>query len=627
MKTFVNILKWIGITVLALLIIGVIVYAFLPKGPRDLMEYTDRTKKPRNLFVAENYAVVAGTPWATEAALGVLNRGGNACDAAVAALLMLNVTHGEAASFAGVAPVMLYDSGSGDVRSYIGAGKAPMAATIEKFRDAGYENVPEFNIWNQLVPASPDVITTLLTDCGSMSFGELAEPAIQLAREGFPAHPIIVRNLNFSAIERLGFTFLMPSTAEIYLRGEWWRPIHLHDRMRFPELANSLEELAQAEQTVLAAGGTREEGLAAVRDYFYKGPIAEKIVAFHQQEGGFFTYEDLATYSGGWEEPLTGSYGPYTFYGNGTWSQGIMEPLILQILEGIDLKSMGHNSPEYIHTVTQAIELAMADRDTYVADSAFVDVPLDVLLSKEYATQRRTQMTDHAFVDLPTPGEIPGYGGSPASFSPVPVTATDWRALTDFAIGQDTSQLVVVDAQGNAVVITPSDFPKSPMLPGTGINLGDRMTQFRLDPEHINALEPGKRPRITPHAVVVFKDGKFFMAYSTPGGDMQAQALVQVFLNMEVFGMDIQQAISAPRFYSISAPSSFSPHEFTPGGLRLEADLYASVADELSGLGYVVQEDPVWDKDFGAVGAILIGPDGRLYAGADPREETTAGGK
>lgn len=502
-----------------------------------------------------------------------------------------------------------------------------MAATIEKFHAAGYEVVPDFNIWNQLIPASPDVITGLLTDCGSISFGELAAPAISLAREGFPAYPIIVRNLDFSTIERLGFSIIMPSTAEVYLRGEWWRPIHLHDRMQFPDLASSLEELASAEAAVLQAGGTREEGIAAVRDYFYQGPIAEKILAFHQEEGGFFTAADLAGYTGDWEAPLVGHYEDYTFYSNGTWSQGVMEPLILEILEGLDLASMGHNSPQYIHTVTQAIELAMADRDTYIADPAFVDVPLEILLSTEYAANQRARMTDRAFGELPAPGLIHGYGGNSGK-TPQPSGATfRISSLTDFSIGQDTSQLVVVDKQGNAVVMTPSDFPKSPMLPDAGINLGDRMTQFRLDPNHVNALEPGKRPRITPHAVIVFKGGKFFMAFSTPGGDMQAQALVQVFLNMDVFGMDLQSAISAPRFYSISAPSSFSPHEFTSGGLRLESDLYQQVADELSALGYLPGEDPVWDKDFGAVGAIMLGSDGSLYAGSDPREETTAGGK
>lgn len=641
MKIIKRVLATVGLTLLGLIVLALIIYAFLPKGPRDLMEYTDRTKTAKELLQVKEFAVVAGTPWATQAGYAVLAGGGNACDAAVAALLMLNVTHGEAASFPGVAPALYYNAQTGQVQSYIGAGKAPMAATIEKFRQAGYETVPEFNIWNQLIPASPDVIISLLSDCGTRSFSELAAPAIALAREGFPAHPIYVRNLEFSVFERIGFTFLMPSTAYNYFLGEWWRPIQLHDRVRFPELADSLAELASAEKVVLEAGGTRQAGLWAVRDYFYKGPIAKKIVAFHQKEGGLFTYEDLATYTGGWEQPVVGSYGPYTFYVNGAWSQGIVVPLVLQTLEGIDLQSLGHNSPQYIHTVTQAIELAMADRDTYVADPAFVEVPLETLLSKEYAAGRRGQLTGKAFFNLPAPGVIPGYGGQP-DLASAPRCGASWLVgnrmavepagvggafLADFTAGQDTSQLVVVDGQGNALVVTPSDFPKSPMLPNSGLNLGDRMTQFRLDAKSVNGLAPGKRPRITPHAVVVFKDGKFFMAYSTPGGDMQAQANVQVFLNMVVFGMDLQQAVSAPRFYSISAPSSFAPHEFTPGGLRLEADLYAQAAQALADLGYVTLEDPAWDKEFGAVGTIMVGPDGFYYAAADPREETTALGK
>lgn len=625
LKRIKKVLKIVGLSLLGLIVLALVGYALLPKGPRDIMEYTDLTKTQKPMLQAENFAVVAGTPWASQAGYDVLSRGGNACDAAVASLLMLNVTHGEAASFPGVAPTLYYNAQTNEVKSYIGAGKAPQAATIEKFHQAGFENVPDFNIWNQLIPASPDVIASLLSDCGTLSFSELAAPAIAMAREGFPAHPIYVRNLNFSIFERIGFTILMPSTAYNFLRGEWWRPIYLHDRVRFPELANSLEELSGAEQDVLAAGGTRLEGIAAVRDYFYKGPIAERIVAFHKQKGGLFTYDDLASYIGDWEQPITGSYGPYTFYSNGTWSQGAMVPLILQILEGIDLKGMGHNSPQYIHTVTQAIELAMADRDIFIADPAFVNVPLDVLLSKEYAAERRARMTGRAFFNLPAAGVIPGFGGNTAA--PQSQQQLNLTALANFSPGQDTSQLVVVDAQGNAVVITPSDFPKNPMLPNSGLNLGDRMTQFRLDPAHINALQPGKRPRITPHAVIVYKDGQFFMAYSTPGGDMQAQANVQVFLNMVVFGMDVQQAVSAPRFYSTSAPSSFSPHEFTPGGLRLEADLYSQVSEALKALGYAPQEDPAWDKDFGAVGAILLGPDGKLYAGADPREETLALGK
>jgi gamma-glutamyltranspeptidase/glutathione hydrolase len=619
-----RILKGIGLGLLSLILAALIVYAFLPKGPRDLMEYTDTTRTEKQLLRADEFAVVAGTPWATEAGYRVLERGGNACDAAVASLLTLNVTHGEASSFPGVAPTLYFNAQTGEVRSYIGAGKAPAAATIEKFKERGFETVPELDLWAQLVPASPDVIIGLLTDCGTLSFSELVQPAISIAREGFPAHPIIVRNLDFSLLERIGFAVLMPENTKVYLRGEWWRPVHLHDRMIFPDLANTFEAMANAEQAALKAGATRAESLQAVRDYFYKGPIAEKIAAYHQEEGGLITYDDLATYTGGWEQPVVGHYDKYTIYANGTWSQGIMESLILQTLEGIDLKSMGHNSPQYIHTVTQAIDLAMADRDAYIGDPAFVDVPLDVLLSKEYAQARRAAMTRRAFISLPSPGLIL----PPSSRS----TSSDFTGLlrpvkSIRSFGQDTSQLVVVDAQGNAVVITPSDFPQTPMIPGTGLNLGNRMNQFRLDPNHVGALEPGKRPRITPHAVILFRNDEFYMALSTPGGDMQAQALVQVILNMHVFGMDVQQAVSAPRFYSIAWPSSFAPHESFPAHIRLEADLYNTAAEGLITLGYTPEADPKWDKDFGAVGAIAIGENGELLAGADPREETTAMGK
>lgn len=631
-KRSVRILARIGLVLLLVVLALGGVYLALPKGPRDPMPYTDRTRQPRDLFVGKDYAAVTGTPWATDAALDILARGGTACDAAVAGLLAVNVTHGEAASFAGVAPTMFYNAETGEVRSYIGVGNAPAAATIDAFQQRGFETVPELDIWSQLVPASPDVIVALLRDCGSMSFAEVAAPAIKIAREGFPAHQIMVRNFDLSPIERLGLSFLLPENARVYFHGEWWRPMNLHDRMQFPDLANTFESLARAEQQAVADGKSRDEALQAVRDYVYRGPIAEAIVKMHQDQGGLIAAADLADYRGGWEAPVVGRYGAYTLYGNGTWSQGVMEPMILQMLDGIDLKAMGHNSPQYIHTVTQAIDLAMADRDTFVADPAFVKVPLDVLLSPGYANKRRALMSERAFPALPAPGDIPGFGGArtqaPEGSQRAGVSPLQALALrSDLAIGQDTSQVVVRDRQGNAVVITPSDFPKTPMVPGTGINLGNRMNQFRLDPAHVNALQPGKRPRITPHAMVVFRDGEFWMALSTPGGDMQAQALVQVLLNMIVFDMDVQQAISAPRFSSISAPSSFAPHESTPAGLRLEADLYAQTAESLRALGYTTIESPRWDKDFGAVGAILRGDDGAIFAGADPREETTAGGK
>ncbi len=597
----------------------------LPRGPVDPMPYDDLTRRPRQLLIAGEYAAVTGTPWATRAAVEVLEAGGNACDAAVAALLVLNVTHGEAASFPGVAPLLTYEAASGRVRGYVGAGTAPAAATIERFRERGFETVPTFDIWAQLVPASPDVIVALLRDCGSRSFAELSRPAITVAREGFPAHAVMVRNLDLPLWQRLAFAFEMPYNSRLYGGRRWWRPLALHERMRFPDLAATLERLAAAESAARAAGAGYRGGLQAVRDAFYKGPIAREIVAFHERQGGLITGADLAGYAGGWEEPVSGGFTAggeeLRIHSNGPWSQGLVAPLALQILDGVDLAALGHNSPRYVHTVAQALELAIADRDAYAGDPAFVDVPLGELLSRDYAARRRRAMTDRAFGPLPEPGVI---GGHEASVSATPTAKAGARPP---ALGQDTSQLVIVDRAGDAVVMTPSDFPATPMVPGTGLALGNRMTQFRLDPAHVGVLAPGKRPRITPHAIIVTRRGRLHLAYSTPGGDMQPQALVQVFLNLHVFGMDLQTAIDAPRFFSVSAPNSFAPHEAKPGTLRLEADLHAHSAAGLAELGYTLARDPAWDKDFGAVGAILVAGDGRLLAGADPREETTAGGR
>lgn len=613
---------------LSLAVAGCVIVFFLSSRP-EILSYQGSTGTNKQAVNGRDFAVVAGTPWATDAAVNVLKKEGTSCDAAVAALLVLNVTHGEAAAFGGVAPTLFFNNKTQEVKSYIGVGTAPARATISYFADDGHTYIPSLNIAAQLVPAGLDVITGLMEECGTRPFSELAAPAIAIAQEGFPMHAIMLRNLDLAWYERLGMRFLMPSTASVWLRNGWLQPFRLHQKTVFPELAATLAQLADVETKALQAGGSRSEAVAAMRSHFYEGPIARKISEFHASNNGLMSQADLVNYRGGWEKPLVAQLDEYTWFGNGTWSQSVMEPLILNVLTHTPVDKLQHNSPEYIHTVAQAIELAMSDRDTYTGDPAFVDVPLDHLLSEAYALERSTQMTREAYRTPVRAGEIPGYGGIRIGTAAARKSiSTDrkqpFREGIAFAVGQDTSQLTVVDKHGNAVVITPSDFPKSPMLPGTGINLGDRMTQFRLDPLHVNSLKPGKRPRITPHSVIVFRHGRFFMAFSTPGGDMQAQALVQVFLNMTLFEMSLQQAISAPRFYSINSPSSFSPHEATPAGIRLEHDLYATSAEGLRQRGYTVIESPNWDKDFGAVGAILKGPDGTLTAAADPREETTA---
>jgi gamma-glutamyltranspeptidase/glutathione hydrolase len=615
-----------GIVILAVIVVLGIGYLALPKGPRDPMAFDDPWNTPRPEVTAQKYAAVTGTPWATDVAMEVLDQGGNAFDAAAAALLALNVTHDEASSFPGVAPLMIYDAKTGVVSSYIGAGTAPAAATIARFKAKGYKTIPALNIWAQLLPASPDVIVSLLRDHGTMSFQQIVQPAIALAREGFPVHHVMMHNMDLSLVERIGFAVIFPYNTKVYLGGQWWRPMYPKDRLKLPDLANTLEAMARAEQSALSGGASRAQGLQAVRDYFYKGPMADAIVKMEKAQHGLITAEDLAGYTGGWETPVQGSYGAYTYYTNGTWSQGAIGPLALQILEGIDLKSMGHNSPRYVHTVAQAIELAMADREAYMADPAFVKVPLKEIMSKGYAAQRRQKMTDRAFGPLPAPGVVAGLSSAPPLSSPEPDRLHMAGFLRELRIGKDTSQIAIVDKLGNAVSLTPSDFPKSPMVPGTGLTLGNRMTQFRLDPSNVDALAPGKRPRITPHAAIIFKDNKFFMTIGTPGDDMQAQALVQVILNMTVFGMGIQEAIEAPRFRSRSAPDSFAPHASSPGTLQLEKKLYDSDAAGLTALGYTVKSLPDWDNTFGAVGAVIKNANG-LVAGSDPREETWAEGR
>lgn len=606
-----------------LLLIGLFVLVNF-SSPRPQLEFDDPYHTERTVLQAKEYAVVAGTPWATDIGIEVLENGGNAVDAAVAAVFMLNVTFGEAASFPGVAPVMLYDAQTQAVRSYVGAGTAPQKATIDLFKERGYDKVPDFNILSQLIPASPDVLIRLLQDYGTKSFSELVQPAIHRARGGFPVHHTMAKNLNLSLIERLGYSFLLPNAAEVYFDNKWWLPIQKKDHFKRPKLANTLEELAKAEKQALTKGATRNEALEAVRDYFYKGPIASKIAKLHLQKDGLITTEDLANYQSGWEKPLEGHFGEYTIYTNGTWTQGIVLPMALQILEGIDLKKLGHNSADYVHTLAQAIDLTMADRQIYVGDAAPENVPISTLLNKNYASARRKKMTEKAFAKMPEPGQLEGI--PPMEVQEQKATTTSARKENRLKAGDDTSQIVVIDKDGNAVAITPSDFPMSPMIPNTGLTMGIRMTQFSLNPNHANALAPGKRPRITPHAAIVFKNGEFFMAFNTPGGDMQAQALLQVFLNVVVFGMDIQSAINAPRLRSVNFPSSFDPENYSAGILTLEQSLFEKIATELMKRNYTLKSFPDWDNKFSAVGAILIEGE-RIFAGVDPRESGTARGK
>ncbi|MCG6169555.1 gamma-glutamyltransferase family protein [Leptospira sanjuanensis] len=670
------------------LIVGIgaaLLYAFYFtfSRPKEILEFYDPYHENRLLAEGSKLMVASGHPLATKTALQILEKGGNAADAGIAALLVLNVTQGEEASFPGVAPLLYYDSKSKQVESYIGAGKAPSRATIEYFQSRGHTYIPTLKYSSQLVPASPDVIVALLKKYGTMSFEQVSAPAIEIAEQGFPVHKILMRNLNMNIFKRLGFTFLLPYNSEIYLENRWWKPLYHKEIFKRPVLGKTLRELAEQETQARRFGADRNRALEAVRTYFYEGPIAQKIIKAHEENDGTITPKDLSTYSGGWEKPLQGSYGPYTIFSNQTWNQGAVIPIVLQILEGIDLKSMEHNSPQYVHTVVQAIELAMADREKFFGDPTFVNVPNEGLLSKEYARERRKLFQPTAFGKTPLHGNpfayqkksvlnslefqkqrkdsLPSQNHSPVdqnrfstgtSSDSNPNTSLLGRVIAKLIffqssltfhsslndqqlslwektgkVGRDTTYLSIIDAQGNSLSLTPSDFPQSPMIDGD-ITLGIRMTQFRLDPNHPSALLPGKRPTITPNASMVFKNGKFLMSLGTPGGDMQTQATIQVFLNMIVFGMNAQEAVNAPRFRSLNWPDSFSPHNYYPGRIELEKDIYDRSGKALKDLGYDVVGRDVWEYDFGAPCISLKDPvTGKLYGGADPRKESWAEGR
>ncbi|AYV55806.1 gamma-glutamyltransferase family protein [Leptospira kmetyi] len=623
---------------------------FVFSRPKEILEFYDPYHEDRPVAEGSKIMVATGHPFATKVAIDILERGGNAADAGIAALLVLNVTQGEEASFPGVAPLLYHDAKTQKVESYIGAGKAPSKATIEYFQSRGHKYIPTLKYSSQLVPASPDVIVALLKKYGTMSFEEVSAPAIRIAEEGFPVHRILMRNLNMNIFKRIGFTFLLPYNSEIYLENRWWKPLYHKEIFKRPFLGKTLRELANAEAQAKRSGADRNKSLEALRKFFYEGPIAQKIVKAHEENDGTFTQKDLSAYEGGWEKPLQGEYGDYTIFANQTWNQGAVVPIVLQILDGIDLKSLGHNSPQYVHTVIQAIELAMADREKFFGDPSFVSVPIDALLSKSYAAERRKLLQPRAFGKTPAHGNPTGLKNStalirrtetgntkPLSIRSKSRTNENRLALNENQepsfwekngkVGRDTTYLSIIDPQGNSLSLTPSDFPQSPMIEGD-ITLGIRMTQFRLDPDHPSALVPGKRPTITPNASMVFKDGKFLMSLGTPGGDMQTQATIQVFLNMIVFGMNPQEAVNAPRFRSLNWPDSFSPHAYYPGRIELEKDIFDRSGKALKDLGYDVVGRDVWEYDFGAPCISLKDPaNGKLYGGADPRKESWAEGR
>ncbi len=543
------------------------------------------------------HMVSAGHYLAAQAGFQVLEAGGNAIDAGVAAGLALGVVQSDLVNVAGVAPIILYLAETRDVVTISGLGRWPRAASAEVFRTRHGGGVPA-GILRTVVPAAPDAWITALRRYGSMTFAEAAGPAIALARDGFAMYPLMAALIAAHADDYRRW----PANAEIYLPGG--TPPAVGDLFVQADLARSLQYMADEET---AAGGDRDAGLAAARDAFYRGDIAQTITRYHTRNGGWLTAADMADFRVGVEPSVRIGFGGAQVHACGPWCQGPVLLQLLRLLEGDDLKALGHNSTAYIHTLTEAIKLAMADRERFYGDPEFVPVPIETLLSPAYAGKRRALIRDDvAWAGMPPAGD-----------------GTDWPDLSvgDAAMtALDTSYVCVVDGAGNAFSTTPSDTAyDAPVVPGTGLCPSSRGSQSRVDADHPAGVAPGRRPRLTPcPALAVTADGGV-MPFGTPGADVQCQAMLQAFLNVTVFGMNPQAAVEAPRFASYGFPGSFAPHTYLPGRLNLEGRISEATVAGLRRLGHDVCRWDDWEWRAGAVCLIDGKPDGPRTAGADPR--------
>ena len=557
------------------------------------------------------HAVVAGHYLAAHAGFEILEAGGNAIDAGCASGIALSVLQSELVNFAGVAPIILFDAATDKVVTISGLGTWPKRIEPSLFEDHHRGSIPE-NILRTVVPAAPDAWLTALELYGTMSFAEVASSAIRFAREGFVMYPLMSELIaSHEASYRR-----WDANARIYLPND--KPPTVGKLFIQQELAETLQYIADEEQF---SQGNRKAGLQAARDAFYRGDIANRIVKFHKENGGYLREDDLADFRVEIEEPVTADYHGTTVFTCGPWCQGPALLQILRLLEHFDLQGMGHNSSRYIHTLTEAIKLAFADRHYYYGDPRFIDVPLKHLLSDDYNRSRKKLIREHqAWPKMPP-------GGDPLNGGAIGPDMND-SSFTSHSVhtSLDTSYVCATDRWGNVFSATPSDVAhNSPVIPGTGLCPSSRGSQGWADPNHPSSIRPGKRPRLTPNPALAIRRGEYMIPFGTPGGDVQIQAMVQCLLNVVLWNMDPQQAVEAPRFASYSFPDSFEPHLNYPGRLMVETRIVSETIDLLKSLGHQVDAWPDWTWRAGAVCMIYADQKNKIQiSGADPRRPAYA---
>ena len=494
----------------------------------------------RPTIMGTRHVIAAGHYLAAHAGFQILEGGGNAVDAGVASGIAMGVLQTDKVSFGGVAPLIVYLAKKKEIHCIDGLGVWPKAITPDFFQKFHGGKIPP-NELRSVVPAAPDSWITALERFGTMSFGEVASAAIRFASEGFPMYPLMAEFIthNQASYERY------PASKKIFLpKGKPPVPGELFVQA---DLGRTLQYMADVEKANKRKG--RRLALRAARDAFYKGDIAAAIVKHHQKVGGLMRMEDFAEFNVKFEPTVKAKFKGVEVHACGPWSQGPVLPMALNILKNDNLEALGHNSPEYIHVVTEALKLAFADRHQHFGDPDFVKVPIKGLMSDRYAAHRRGMIKS----DRASPGMPPA--GDPATMTDLP---DRWMTPAESAEAPgpgDTTYTCCIDRHGNAFSATPSDGSNnSPIIPGVGLVCSGRGTQSWSDPTHPCSVAPGKRPRLTPNPALAFKNGKVLMPFGTPGGDVQPQSMLQVFLNVTVFDMDAQAAIEAPRFAELQFP-------------------------------------------------------------------------
>jgi gamma-glutamyltranspeptidase/glutathione hydrolase len=562
-------------------------------------------------------AVIASEHYLSAAAgARMFAKGGNAVDAAVAATLVEGIVNPHLHTIGGEAPILVRPADGNRVFAINGNMTAPARATIAHFRSLGITLIPGQGLLAAGVPAALDALLTALEHFGTMTLAQVMEPALELAEDGFPAHCGLVGDparataltgtTEMASLHANARRFLKhwPTTAQIYLpNGVVPQP---GERLKNPALAGFFRRLLDAEAG--ARNGGRQTGLQAARQRYFAGDIAADIVKWSEANGGLLAMEDFARFRTKIEQPLSIDYHGYRIYKCQPWSQGPVFLQQLRLLEGFDLTALGHNSTQYIHCVIEAAKLAFADREAWYGDPDYAQVPMEGLLSPQYAQLRRRLIDpERALLD-------PARAGDPLAMRAsieAPAEARSW--------GRGTVHVDAADRRGNAIAITPSGgwIPSSPVIDTLGFPLGTRLQSFHLDERHPNGLAPGKRPRTTLTPSLALDPAGRWIAFGTPGGDNQDQWTLQFFLNLVHFGMNLQEAIEAPRFSSGHMPITFYPHTANPGLLRIEERVDKQVRDELAARGHVVEVMPPYREGF--VLAAACDGAGGVGGGADPR--------